>query len=145
MSEHHPGLERRLKQNLRRVSSQHRQLDEMYANLLRALDARTAQRAQEALRHLDEGLTAHFALEEKHTFPAMHGAHPECEQELISLAQEHEVFRGDVARLAGLLAKGDWLGCDALLDRMVLRLAQHEGREERLLEQNDESLKQTSE
>jgi len=143
MNEVRLGLERRLQRNLRRVSSQHRQLDEMYGHLLRALDERVTTRAQDALRHFEEGLSAHFSLEEKHTFPAVHGAHPRCESELIALAQEHRVFLGEVERLAGLLGKDDWLACDQLLDELALRLARHEGREERLLEDNESEAKES--
>jgi len=113
----------------------------MYGHLLRALDDRVTKRAEDALRHFEEGLSAHFSLEEKHTFPAVHGAHPTCESALIALAQEHSVFRSDVERLGSLLSKGDWLGCDQLLDELALRLAQHEGREERLLEEEEEEKK----
>ena len=134
MSPREPGLEHRVQRQTRRIFSQHRQLDEMYELLLRKVDQGTAEPVQEVFRSFEQALDAHFSLEEEHTFPAVRGLHPELDAALATLVREHGAFRRYLEKLRSLLERQELGAFGAPLEALALRLAEHEGHEEQLLE-----------
>jgi len=134
LKQREPGLEHRVQRQTRRIFSQHRQLDEMYELLLRKVDRGIAEPVREVFRSFEQALDAHFHLEEEHTFPAVRGLHPKLDAALASLVREHGAFRRDLETLRSLLDRGELGAFGDPLDALALRLAEHEGREEQLLE-----------
>lgn len=129
-----PGLEKRMGSEARRISSQHRQLDELYALVADAVGRGDAAEAHRGFVRFGDALEAHFSLEDGLYFPALHGMRRDLEAELEALSREHAEFRAQLAELGRLLEAGDLARCDGQLDRFVVALARHEGREEQLLE-----------
>jgi len=129
-----PGLEKRMGKESRRISSQHRQLDALYALVARALAGADGPEARSCFVRFCDALEAHFSLEDELYFPALHGMRPALESDLAQLSRDHVGFRQDLLDLNGLLEAGDLPGCSQRLDGFVRRLAQHEGREEQILE-----------
>lgn len=127
-----PGLRRRLAREARRISNQHRQLDVFYGEVLRWLDLANAERARAEFQRFHDALDAHFTVEERIHFPALHGLRPELDAELADLVEEHRTFRETLARLTALLERAALEACAEALDRFVIDLARHEGREERM-------------
>jgi hypothetical protein len=132
MSDEQPGLRMRVAQESRRISSQHRQLDDLYALVAAALEQGDVPAACQRFCRFKDALDAHMALEDDIYFPALHGLEPELEAELVRLAQEHQRFRSDLAMLGRCFDGGDIGNCQTALDRFVGRFAAHELREEDL-------------
>jgi hypothetical protein len=127
-----PGLRLRVAQEARRISSQHRQLDVFYGMVLTALEAGAPERARAEFLRFHDALDAHFTMEDRIHFPALHGLRPELDAELQDLVEEHNHFREELDTMARLLEARDLAGCGNRLDGFVTRLAAHEGREERM-------------
>ena len=135
MNPKQPGLERRVGQETRRVSNQHRQLNVFYEMLSDALRQGDGGQAREVFRRLGDALEAHFAMEDEFYFPSLHGLRPDLEAEIAALMDEHQVFRAELQTLARRLEREDGLAeAGRALEAFVGRLASHEAREERLLE-----------
>jgi hypothetical protein len=127
-----PGLEMRVDREARRISNQHRQLDEFYGMVVSSLEGGMLARARSEFVRFHDALEAHFQVEEQIHFPALHGLAPELDAELASLVEEHREFRERLERLAELFERGDAARCGRELDGLVVELATHEGREERI-------------
>jgi len=133
-SEAQPGLRMRVSREARRISNQHRQLDLFYEMVLRSLAREDVDRARSEFLRFHDALEAHFTVEERIHFPALHGLRPELDEELAALVEDHKAFRATLEQLADLLEKKDLARCSHELDRFVVQLAAHEGREERMAE-----------
>lgn len=131
--ERQPGLERRMGREARRISGQHRQLDELYALVEERMRAGDAEGAGLAFQRFGDALEAHFSLEDSLYFPALHGMHPELEEPLAHLVREHVVLREQVGTVQSRLDARDLPGADTGLERLIPDLARHEEEEERLL------------
>lgn len=129
-----PGLRLRVNLEARRISSQHRQLDALYAAVAQALEAGEANGAKESFARFWDALDAHFTLEDRLYFPALHGLRQELEGELAQLVREHREFRRDLEHLKARIDGGDLSSCGALLEQLAVALAAHELREEQLVE-----------
>jgi hypothetical protein len=127
-----PGLRKRLVLEARRISAQHRHLNEIYDALLAALGRGIARETGDALRRFADALRAHFDLEEGTHFPALHGLRPEVEPELTELVLEHRRFRSDLDRLAELFETEQVDALSSGIDALGRATATHEEREERL-------------
>lgn len=134
MSDEQPGLRMRVAQESRRISSQHRQLDDLHAFVAAALELGDASTACQQFCRFKDALAAHMSLEDDLYFPALHGLEPELEAELIRLAEDHQRFRSDLAALERHFDRGELGSCQTALDRFVGQFAAHELREERLTE-----------
>jgi len=127
-----PGLRMRVSRESRRISNQHRQLDLFYEMLLKSLFRENVAKARSEFLRFHDALEAHFTVEERIHFPALHGMRPELDAELAALVEDHKGFRSTLDQLADLLEKKELARCSDELDRFVVELAAHEGREERM-------------
>jgi hypothetical protein len=127
-----PGLRMRVAREARRISNQHRQLDLFYEALLKSLFHENVAKSRSEFLRFHDALDAHFTVEERIHFPALHGLRPELDDELASLVEEHKAFRSTLDHLAGLLEAKELARCSEELDGFVIDLAAHEGREERM-------------
>lgn len=127
-----PGLRMRVGQEARRISSQHRQLDVFYGMVLSALEAGAPERSRAEFLRFHDALEAHFTMEDRIHFPALHGLRPELDAELQALVEEHQAFRSELDAMARLLEARDLAAFGRRLDAFVTRLAAHEAREERM-------------
>ncbi len=132
MNEKH-GLERRVRQETRRISSQHRKLDTLFAMLEAAVRNADPILVRQTFERFGDALDAHFSLEDGFYFPALHGLHPELDHQLAELVKEHETLRSDLAALGAALEDGPASAAEAALDRFAGSLTLHEEKEERLV------------
>lgn len=130
--ERQPGLRMRVEREARRISSQHRQLDVFYGMVVDSLSRGRVRRACSEFLRLHDAIEAHFTVEERMHFPALHGLRPELDAELASLVEEHKSFRERLGKIADVLERGDLADGGEQLDQLVVRLAAHESREEQL-------------
>jgi hypothetical protein len=124
----------RLAQEARRVVAQHQFLDALESSTLLTLERGGVAEMNEALASFENALVAHFAIEERVQFPALHGLDSRFAPELSDLVRAHERFRAEIAALrAQVQANG---GRPVLLSgfgRLAAELRLHEEREEKLL------------
>jgi hypothetical protein len=130
-----PGLALRLRREAQRVAGQHVQLGELADEILDALGRGGLAEARLALARFREALDAHFSLEEDFYFPALHRHASGLSGELAELTRDHEALRAGFSDASRALAGLDGAQCSAALDAWLPRLAEHERREEQLLEQ----------
>ncbi len=124
----------RLGREQRRISSQHRQLDTLYALLVRAIDEGDPSQVDAAFTRFEGALDAHFSLEDGFYFPALHGQRPDLDEQLDQLSAGHALLRGELAEIGNILRRDPALAAGRL-DAFVTALARHEGVEEGLLSQ----------
>ncbi|MBW2316738.1 MAG: hemerythrin domain-containing protein [Deltaproteobacteria bacterium] len=127
-----PGLRMRVAREARRIASQHRQLDLFYEALLKSLFHENVAKSRSEFLRFHDALEAHFTVEERIHFPALHGLRPELDAELVSLVEEHKSFRSTLDHLAALLERKELARCSDELDGFVTDIVAHEGREERM-------------
>lgn len=132
MSDEQPGLRMRVAQESRRISSQHRQLEELHGFVEAALLRRDAAAASQSFARFKDALDAHMSLEDELYFPALHGLQPGLESDLASLARDHQRFRLDLRGLERRFDEGEIGSCRTALEHFVGRFAAHELREEEL-------------
>jgi transposase len=128
-----PGLRVRMGAERRRISSQHRQLDAIYGRVEAAIAKGAFPEAREALGRFRDAWEAHTSLEDGFYFPALRGLRPAVGAQLEALSAEHARSMQQLAELEALVEKQDGAALEAALERFVAHLADHEGREERLL------------
>jgi hypothetical protein len=128
-----PGLRLRLHGEVRRISSQHRQLDLLYAAVVEAFESGSGRETGDALGRFRDAFDAHTRLEDGFYFPALRGLRPELAGPLEVFVREHGRFREDFARLAARLSASGLEGFGDVLDAFAAELADHEAREEALL------------
>lgn len=125
-----PAVARRMGHAGRRISSQHRQLDEFFGMVLDALDRSSLSSARIAFTRFSDALEAHLTLEDNVFFPALHGLYRELSRDLTELVDEHGAFRRTLADLHGMLAEGSAETFGRAFERFALEVAEHEAREE---------------
>jgi len=113
------------------MEGQHLHLRPLLAELDEAVRAGAASEIGDRLTRLHGALSAHFELEESVLFPALRGLSPHSLRDLTQLAEEHAAFLAELLHLAG--TDGASQRADAI-PRLRVALAEHEKREERLLE-----------
>ncbi|UCE85830.1 MAG: hemerythrin domain-containing protein [Deltaproteobacteria bacterium] len=134
MASEQAGLRRRMGREVRRISSQHRQLDSLYALVAAALERGSAAEAQLAFARFHDALEAHFSLEDELYVPALRGLRPEFDAELAGLVREHDGLRREMQSVRDEFERSDLDGGADALERFTDRLTAHEEREERLLQ-----------
>jgi hypothetical protein len=128
------GLRLRIRRIRREVAQQHAALRPLYRSLWESVEIPAPEPPREAFRLYRRAIEAHFALEERLFFPALHGLHPERSREIDQLAREHVALRGDLDGLGGKVGDGAAARpLRAALEGFAQSLARHEEREEGLL------------
>ena len=124
------GLRHRLRRALRRMEQQHLHLRPLLAEVENAASDGARAPLHPPLLRFCDSLRAHFELEDSVLFPALHGLSPPSQKEIDRLSDEHGFF---LSQLRGMLEST--LACDAeAFARLRAALAEHERREEQLLE-----------
>ncbi len=129
-----PGACLRLRRVARRISSQHQRLESLYGTLARALAKGDECEAQAQLAQFCDVLAAQFSLEEDVFFPALARLLPGMRGRIVDLAREHDRFREELEQIQKRLGATEREGAKARFDRLAAELAEHDGREERLVE-----------
>lgn len=96
------------------LAREQERIDDLFAGVVDALEARDSTRASRALGSLSRRLLAHLRTEERHLLPSLAEAHP---KEAEMLRAEHAVIRSKLAAL------GMSVHSDALAPSHVLELA----------------------
>jgi len=117
----------------RRISSQHRQLDELHAAVARALARDTIHLARDAFQRLQDAVLAHLSLEEELYLPALETLRPALREHLAALREEHEPLRSRLRTLRALLEVNERELSGRRLEELAEALTTHEQREERLI------------
>ncbi|MDJ0789048.1 MAG: hemerythrin domain-containing protein [Myxococcota bacterium] len=133
MSTDQPGLKMRLGLEMRRMAAQHRRLRTLYAALCDVLGGRDDDvPLADAFSRYEEALHAHFSMEERMAFPAMHGLRPDLGPDLEALVREHGRVCDDLVALGRSIEEG---GNDLMpkLEAIAAFLDRHEAREEGLV------------
>lgn len=128
-----PGLRLRMKSEARRIADQHRRLEGLKDQVASEMSGASLKDARASFELYAEALEAHFAVEERFYFPAIHGLDAELAKAVEALLVEHERFRSQVSDLLGYFVSGDGAACAALLETLVNELAAHERAEERAM------------
>ena len=128
-----PGVEKRLRFESTRISSQHEKLNQLYAELHREIVRGARHNAFVRFGRFRDALEAHFEVEDRVYFPAVHGFHPAEAALLDELAREHEGFRRELIRIDRLLEAHEPEESSELLAGLVSRLVVHEQKEDALL------------
>ncbi len=134
MASDQPGLRKRMQLEAKRIFHQHEQLDAFYAMAAEAMNGSDARLAREAFSHLRDALVAHFEVEERTHFPAIHGLSPATDSRLAGLVREHGEFREQLARLEEALIVSDLATATRELEALARALSAHEKVEEELFQ-----------
>lgn len=128
-----PGLKLRMRWGGRRLSSQHRRLDALYARIAAALAAADARAAEDALERFLDAWDAHTQLEDQLYFPALRGLRADLDPLLAGFAADHRRLRKALSGVAPRLAAGQLVEAAALLDAAAGEISRHEAEEEQLV------------
>jgi len=128
------GLHLRMHYEGERIASQHTQLGELHLLVVRALDDCAVHSARQGFERFQEALRAHFEVEERIYFPALHGLLPELGEQIGALLEEHDAISAELPRLRLLLGAGEIELSRERLGVLAKLLSNHESREEGLIE-----------
>jgi len=129
-----PGLRLRLARESRRIAGQHAWLASVESTVLRMLERGTPGEAREALRAYRGSLDAHFELEERIHFPALHGLRRQLGETIAALVLDHEHLRRVLEELEGRVGSVPRDAVTAGFRDLTEQLGEHEQREEALLD-----------
>jgi hypothetical protein len=127
------GLFHRVKRLAVQTAAQHRHLAAIQHEIDVALDRGSLSEARAALERYEGALTAHFELENRVFFPALHGLVPRRAHELEVLEQEHVQLSAALGRVRSALEQAPADGSRAAMKAFLDSLRGHEQREERLV------------
>ena len=130
-----PGLAMRFPSVVRRVVSQHQQLEAFADQVRTATQAGTLRTARSAFVSFSDALGAHIDLEDQTVFPAIHGLNPPLTPQLSALVADHERFRALLDDLHDMLARGSAEEFARAFDSFLSDFASHEQREEQVVSQ----------
>ena len=129
-----PPLEDRIRRAARRVAREHERLESRYAALAAGLQNGSLGEVRAAMARFQAELEAHFVSEEGTLFPMLRAHEPSLRSTLAELEQEHQRFREQMLQMNRRLEAGEVDAAGGFLDRLIMELATHDGREELLLE-----------
>ena len=127
------GLQHRLRRAKRQIESQHSHLHTLYESLAAAIAKGSVEPVRDTGEQLLAAMEAHFALEDGVFFPAVHRLHPKHRQELNDLMRDHERYCKKLVQMLGDLASAGLDSFAAGYRELAASVADHEGREERLI------------
>jgi iron-sulfur cluster repair protein YtfE (RIC family) len=131
--EHDAGLKLRMRGEERRISSQHRQLEELFDRVMESVRVGGTHKAVNDFLLFSTALEAHMSVEEDIYFPALHGLRNDVGDELGDLVDEHQRLREKLADLRLSLAKEDEKEGRAALGELANDVDRHEHTEEKLI------------
>ena len=131
--EHDAGLKLRMRDEERRISSQHRQLEELFDRVMETVRAGGTRKAISEFLLFSTALEAHMSVEEDIYFPALHGLRNDAGDELGELIDEHQRLRERLADLRLNLASNDEEEGLAGLEQLAAEVDRHEEAEEKLI------------
>jgi iron-sulfur cluster repair protein YtfE (RIC family) len=132
-AENDTGLKLRMRGEERRISSQHRQLGELFERVMASVRVAGTRKAISDFLLFSTALEAHMSVEEDIYFPALHGLRNDVGGELGDLVEEHETLRRDLAALrANLMTDKREEGIRAL-EALADFVDRHEQTEEELI------------
>jgi hypothetical protein len=117
----------------RRISSQHKQLGDLYDRVLASVDGGGPRMALNDFLLFSTALEAHMAVEEDIYFPALHGLRNDVGEELLELVAEHVRIRGELLGVQKRLSGGNEVDARQALDDLANLVGRHEEQEEVLL------------
>jgi hemerythrin-like domain-containing protein len=127
------GLRMRMRSEERRISSQHKQLGDLYERVLASVAGGSPRKAIGDFLLFATALEAHMSVEEEIYFPALHGLRNDVGAELVELVTEHQQIRASLPPIQERLAADDRALALAALDALADRVERHEQVEESLL------------
>jgi hypothetical protein len=128
-----PGLRLRMRGEERRISSQHRQLGDLFERTLDSVESIGPRRAVGDFLLFQTALEAHMSVEEDIYFPALHGLRNDVKDELVELVEEHEKIRIVLDNVKYLMSKSVEHDAKLALIELANRIEDHEEKEENLL------------
>ena len=128
-----PGLRIRMRNEARRISSQHEKLGEFCREVEVRLEEEGLEEAKAVFRHFEAALDAHMTVEEEIYFPALHGLRPDAWDELVTLVSEHGRLRRMLGYVDRALERLDRERVKHLLGELARQVSAHEAREEELI------------
>ena len=131
--EHDAGLKLRMRGEERRISSQHRQLEQLFDRVMKSVRVGGPHKAVNDFLLFSTALEAHMSVEEDIYFPALHGLRNDVGDELGRLIEEHQRIREQLADLRLTLASNDEDLGIAALERLAADVDRHEETEEKLI------------
>ena len=123
----------RMRGEERRISSQHRQLEDLFARVLGSVEAGGPRKAVGDFLLFQTALEAHMSVEEEIYFPALHGLRNDMGGELAELVSDHELIRSLLSGIRRELDSDEVDPALRTLDELADRVNRHEDREEALL------------
>jgi hypothetical protein len=129
------GLQHRVKRLVQQIADQHRHLMALRGEIAAALERGAALDVGNAFQRFEVALAAHFELEQRSFFPALHGLARSRTPELEALEREHAGFLAGLRALAADVGRVDAGATRAAFERQLAALRDHELREERLVAQ----------
>lgn len=133
MAELEAGLRYRLRRAVRQIAAQHGHLAQALGALAEAVRLGDQARSLGHFDRLHDAVEAHFALEDRVIFPALHGLHPGRGDELSALSEDHERFLAELWRVRERVEAEDFPPGAKALEMLRVALRTHESREERLV------------
>lgn len=127
------GLRLRIRGEERRISSQHRQLGDLFERTMDTVDAIGPRRAIGDFLLFQTALEAHMSVEEDIYFPALHGLRNDVRDELVELVEEHREIRIALDNVKYLMTQSVEREARLALAQLAKRIGRHEGKEEDLL------------
>ena len=126
-------LRDRLQRASGQIQTQHRRLEPLFEDLRRALTRGTSRDAQTAAFRLDGAIRAHFLLEEKIIFPAIHELCSQSDSELESLSRDHRGLGMALQAVIDEILEAQFDLAVQSLEKCWLTIKDHEDREEAFL------------
>ncbi len=123
----------RMRGEERRISSQHKQLGDLFARVMGSVTSGGPRRAVGDFLLFSTALEAHMSVEEEIYFPALHGLRNDVGDELNDLVAEHERIRSRLSRVHQEMNTNDLKVAQKELDELADFVNRHEDREESLL------------
>lgn len=127
------GLRLRMRGEERRISSQHRQLGDLFERTLDSVEAIGPRKAVGDFLLFQTALEAHMSVEEDIYFPALHGLRNDVREELVELVEEHKEIRIALNNVKYLMSRSVDHDSKLALIELANRIEQHEEQEESLL------------
>ena len=127
------GLRMRMRGEERRISSQHKQLGDLFDRILASVDGGGPRVALGEFLLFSTALEAHMAVEEDIYFPALYGLRNDVGEELAGLVAEHVRIRGELPIVQKRLKGGSEAHARRALDDLAKLVDRHEKQEENLL------------